>query len=299
MELKYIKKANDNLFNVRQVIFNHFKISKRLLIKLKKENKIFLNNTPIYPDKEIKTNDIITINLDFIEDNSNIISNKLDLDILFEDDSLLIINKPSNLPVHPSMLHYNDSLSNGVKYYFDHINLHTKIRPVIRLDKDTSGIVIFAKNEYIHSILESQMHSNLFSKEYLAICEGLLVDKIGTINKPIGRKQHSIIERCILENGDPSITHYEVLNEFTINNKNLSLLKIKLETGRTHQIRVHFSSIGHPLLGDTLYGNVSNLISRQALHAYKINFIHPISNQKIEIICNPPKDFFIPINYKN
>ena len=216
----------------------------------------------------------------------------MDLNILYEDDSLLILNKPSNIPVHPSILHFSTSLSNGVKYYFNSINLHRKIRPINRLDKNTSGIVIFAKNEYIHSILSRQMQNKTFKKEYIAICEGFLDEKEGTINKPITRKKDSIIERCIDSSGDESITHYKVLKEFTYNNINLSLLYITLETGRTHQIRVHLSSILHPILGDSLYGNTSNLISRQALHAYKVEFNHPISNEKLIITSNIPEDMF-------
>ena len=292
MVLKYIKNTTDNYKNIRQVLFQEFKISNTLCVKLKKEKKIFLNNITTYLDKEINNGDTILVSLDFEEDNSNIVPTKMDLNILYEDDSLLILNKPSNIPVHPSILHFSTSLSNGVKYYFNSINLHRKIRPINRLDKNTSGIVIFAKNEYIHSILSRQMQNKTFKKEYIAICEGFLDEKEGTINKPIARKKDSIIERCIDSSGDESITHYKVLKEFTYNNINLSLLYITLETGRTHQIRVHLSSILHPILGDSLYGNTSNLISRQALHAYKVEFNHPISNEKLIITSNIPEDMF-------
>ena len=292
MVLKYIKNTTDNYKNIRQVLFQEFKISNTLCVKLKKEKKIFLNNITTYLDKEINNGDTILVSLDFEEDNSNIVPTKMDLNILYEDDSLLILNKPSNIPVHPSILHFSTSLSNGVKYYFNSINLHRKIRPINRLDKNTSGIVIFAKNEYIHSILSRQMQNKTFKKEYIAICEGFLDEKEGTINKPITRKKDSIIERCIDSSGDESITHYKVLKEFTYNNINLSLLYITLETGRTHQIRVHLSSILHPILGDSLYGNTSNLISRQALHAYKVEFNHPISNEKLIITSNIPEDMF-------
>ena len=182
-------------------------------------------------------------------------------------------------------MHFENTLSNGVRYYFDSISLHKKIRPVNRLDLNTSGIVIFAKNEYIQESLIRQMNIGNFKKEYLAICDGIFEQKKGTINKPISRKESSIIERCISENGKPSTTHYEVLEEFS----EYSIVKCKLETGRTHQIRVHMASIGHSILGDSLYGNKSFFSDGQALHCYRISFLHPITNQIINLECEPIK----------
>ena len=276
-----------NEINIRQVLREHFGISNRLLLKLKQNKKIYLNNSNnIYLDMSVKENDLIKINLDFEEDNSNIVPTKMNLKILYEDDSLLIIDKPPHMPVHPSLNHYENSLSNGVKYYFDSVNLHRLIRPINRLDKDTSGIVMFAKNEYIQSRLTN------YTKEYIAIVVGTLEGK-GIIDKPIKRKANSIIERCVDENGEKAITEYEVLKNFNINGEDLTEVKCILRTGRTHQIRVHMASINHPILGDTLYGKESNLIDRQALHAYKIKFIHPITKKEIEVISPIPffKDY--------
>ena len=293
MNLTYTINENDNYKTVKDVIINHFKISHRLLIKLKTNNYIYINNSPCKINDTVKPKDLILVFIDYDEDNSNIVSNKMDLDIVYEDDSLLIVNKKPGIPVHPSSLHYTDSLSNGIKYYFDNINLNKKIRPVNRIDKNTSGLVIFSKNEYIQECLVRQMKSKEFVKEYIAIVEGTFEkDKQkGTINFPIARKENSIIERCINKNGDPSITDYEVLKQ--IDNKDLSVVKCILETGRTHQIRVHMSYIDHPLLGDTLYNSnnkTSNIINRQALHSYKISFIHPISNIRLDICSDLPED---------
>lgn len=302
MNLTYVINKNDNYKTVKDVIINHFKISHRLIIKLKNNNCIYINNSPCKINDIVKPSDSILIFLNYNEDNSNITPIKMNLNIIYEDDNFIIINKPAGIPVHPSALHHFDSLSNGVKYYFDTINLNKKIRPVNRIDKDTSGLVIFSKNEYIQESLIKQMKSKEFIKEYIAIVEGIFEkDKTtGTINLPIARKENSIIERCINENGDPSITHYEVLKqlnkELINNNKDISIVKCKLETGRTHQIRVHMSYINHPLLGDTLYGNKSTIINRQALHSYKISFIHPISNKRCEFTAELPEDFKI-INY--
>ena len=210
----------------------------------------------------------------------------MDLDIIYEDDWFLVVNKQSGIAVHPSSLHYSDSLSNGIKFYFDKIGLKKKIRVVNRLDYNTSGIVVFAKCEYIHEQFSKQMMQHIFQKEYLCIINGFLDNSCGIIDLPIGRKQGSIIERCIDKNGQKSITHYEVLKTFS----DYSLVKCILETGRTHQIRVHFSAIGHPLLGDTLYGTASDLINRQALHSNKIDLIHPITKEHLSFESLLPND---------
>lgn len=289
MELSYIVK--DEL-NLRQVLKERFGMSDRLVTKLKKNKQIYLNNdNNIYLDVLVKTNDKIKANLDLEEDNSNIVSTKLDLNILYEDDGLLILNKPPKMPIHPSLNHYEDTLSNGVKYYFDSIGLKRKIRPINRLDKDTSGAVLFAKNEYIQDRIK------IISKEYITIVTGKL-EGSGIINKPISRKENSIIERCIDDKGETAITEYEVLKNFNIQGQDLTLVKCILHTGKTHQIRIHIQSIGHSILGDTLYGKASELIDRQALHSYKIKFIHPITKKELEIVSPIPNDIKAIISKK-
>ena len=285
MEFEYTIEST-NFLNVKDVLKNYFGISSRLLLKLKKNNSVYLNNFICNLNDLVSVGDTVSFCLNYEEDNSNIVATNIPLNIVYEDECLLIINKPPNIAIHPSMLHYDNSLSNGVKYYFNLIGLHKKIRPVNRLDRNTSGLVIFAKNEYVQEFLIKEMQSKTFSKEYLAILEGTLDKKQGTINVPIARKKDSIIERCIDNSGDNSITHYKVLKEFD----NFSLVNFKLETGRTHQIRVHSSYIGHPILGDDLYGNKSNLINRQALHSYKISFIHPKTRRKMHFKINMPQD---------
>lgn len=168
MKLEY-NLINNEFNNVKEVLKAKFQISDRLLTKLKHEKRIYLNSKPCYVTAPLSPNDYVFVDLDFEEDSDNIVSNKINLNIIFEDDSLLIINKPAGIPVHPSQSHFEDSLSNGVKFYFEKIGLKRKIRPVNRLDKDTSGIVIFAKNEYIQEALISQMKSKDFKKEYIAI----------------------------------------------------------------------------------------------------------------------------------
>ena len=286
MKLTYTIQPNDNFFNVKELLKLKFQISDRLLVKLKKNKKIWLNSTPTFVDSRLKPFDIVEILIDFEEKSENIIPTQMDLNIIYEDEYYIVINKPSGIAIHPSILHYTDSLANGVKFYFEQKNIKKKIRPINRLDKDTSGIVIFAKTEYIQEFLVKEMKKNTFFKEYIAVCEGMFESKIGTINLPIGRKENSIIERCVCSDGDIAITHYNVLKSL----KNTSVVHVTLETGRTHQIRVHLSNIGHPILGDTLYGNHSSVINRQALHAYKVKFIHPITGLNVEYIATIPSD---------
>ena len=287
MNLKYEIKENKKDQNINQILTNELNISTRLLTKLIKKQKISVNKNICDTRNIVNLGDIIEINFDFSEDNSNIFPTQMNLDILYEDDWFLVLNKPAGIPIHPSGLHYTDSLSNGIKFYFDSIGLAKKIRPVNRLDLNTSGLVIFAKCEYIQETFTRQMDKKAFQKEYIGFVNGFLEQKIGTINLPIARKADSIIERCIDKNsGQPSVTHYEVIKEFS----NYSLVKCKLETGRTHQIRVHMSAIGHPLLGDSLYGTKSNLINRQALHSYRISCIHPISKKSLVFDGDLPND---------
>lgn len=285
MKLEY-KNTNNQYKIVKDVLKKHFLVSERLLLKLKRNNKIFVNQQIAFAHTVLVSDDEIMADISFNETSENIVPIKMDLEIIFEDETMLILNKSVGLPVHPSMSHFTDSLSNGVQYYFMQNHITTKIRPVNRLDKDTSGLVIFAKNEYVQENLSRQMQHHTFEKNYQAILTGNLSQKNGTIDAPIRRKESSIIEREVNPNGQKAITHFQLIQNF----ENYCFVEFKLETGRTHQIRVHAQYIGHPILGDTLYGSPSELISRQALHAYKIAFLHPLTNQKMQFEISLPHD---------
>lgn len=284
MRLAYVNSSKYS--NVKEVLKAEFSMSDRLLLKLKKLDKIYLNGNVTSVNHPVLENNLIECYLDYEEDNSNIVPTEMPLNIIYEDEAYIVVNKPAGIPVHPSMDHYTDSLSNEIAFYFNQIGLKKKIRPVNRLDKDTSGIVIFAKNEYIQECLVRQMKSKEFIKRYIAVVNGNLDNLEGTINAPIARKEGSIIERCVSETGDIAITHYKVLKRKT----DFDIVECILETGRTHQIRVHFAYLGHSLLGDTLYGTSSSLINRQALHAYEVEFTHPLSKKKVKYITTVPED---------
>lgn len=290
MEIKY--EVKDSKKSINDILLTDLKISNRLLYKLIKLNKIFLNNELIDTRKLAHPGDIILIDLNHEEESPNIVPTKMDIDIIYEDDAILAINKPTGIATHPSRMHFDNTLSNGIKFYFDSIGLNKKIRPINRLDLNTSGIVLFAKNEFVQENLIKQMSSGELKKEYLAICDGFFKNKKGTIDKAIARKNQSIIERCISEKGKRAITHYEVLEEFD----NYSLVKCILDTGRTHQIRVHMSYLGHSILGDSLYGDKNFFSKGQALHCFKISFLHPVKNSNINIECFP-KNWNINFSY--
>lgn len=250
MLLKYIVEDNKNL---RSILKDELNISSRLFNKIKNKY-VFVNGEHAIYYKDLNVNDVVEVDFGYDDENyNNIVSNpNIKFEIVYEDEWLLIVNKGVNLPVHPSLNHYDISLSNGIRAYFDKIGLNKTVRLVNRIDKDTTGLVVIAKCEYIQECLIKQMNDDSFIKEYIAIARGL-VDSSGVIDFPIARKDGSIIERCVdLVRGENAITNYVRLNYNP--ELDISLVKCRLLTGRTHQIRVHFAYIGHPLLGDSLYG---------------------------------------------
>lgn len=247
-------------------------ISRRLLNKVKNQNLLYVNNTPVWANHIIKADDLIKITFP-ISNSQNIIAENLNIKIIYEDNDFLVLDKPYNMPPHPSKGHFMGTLANFVKYHYEKNGISTAVRILGRLDKDTSGVVIVCKNQHIQNKL-SKLN---YEKIYFAICEGVFENKKGIIDLPIARSLDGI-KREVNENGKKALTEYEVTEEKC----GYSLVKIKLITGRTHQIRVHMSHIGHPLLGDFLYGNDS-CFHRQALHAHMINipefsFISPLSD---------------------
>ncbi len=207
------------------------------------------------------------------------------LDIRFEDDYLLIINKPPGLLVHPTVKESTYTLANAIMHYFQQQQLSFTFHPVHRLDRNTSGLILIAKLSHIQHLLSSDSIKNL-KRYYTAIVSGALHPQAGLISAPIGRHPDSIIERVVRSDGQPAITRYRTIAAYDT----ASMIELELLTGRTHQIRVHMAHIGHPLLGDDLYGGSLDQLQRQALHAHKLMFIHPITKTAMEITCPLPAD---------
>ena len=253
----------------------------------KMPNNVVVNGQWVHMNRKLSTGEVLTVNIS--EDNSSekIPPVKMALDIVYEDEDIIVINKPAGLPIHPSLNHYEDSLANGLAYYYESQGKPFIFRCANRLDKNTSGLTVIAKHLVSANILSTMVKNRQFHREYYAIVRDTLAEKTGTIDAPIGRVDDSIITRQVdFENGERAVTHYEVIKE----NNGHSLVSIHLETGRTHQIRVHFKYIGHPLIGDHLYNPDFEYMNRQALHSHKIEFTHPITGSPMSFVADLPTD---------
>ena len=243
---------------------------------------VFLNGKKAHSEAALKNGDIITV-YEMGAETPVLKAEQMPLEIVFENNDLLIINKPAGLTVHPVKDIISGTLANGVAAYFEKIGLKAKVRPVNRLDYGTSGLILFAKSAHIQNLLSDAIKSHQIVRTYYALAEGIPKEENSSINLPIGEVKG---KRVVTEKGQPAETRYKVIEKFN----NASLLEITLVTGRTHQIRVHLSHIGHPIIGDPQYGHKSNLINRPALHAGKLNFEE--SSLKIpELAVSPPEDF--------
>lgn len=285
--------TNDNILNytiqendktVKGIMFENLNFSRRLAKKLELSDRLYLNGKVAKLNKSVFAGDILSIEFDEDEDEYDAIN--IPIDIVYEDTDLLVVNKPPYIVVHPTRSHQNNTIANGVAYYFKQKNIKRKVRLVNRLDMNTSGIVIIAKHPYAHNEMANQMKSNKVDKFYYAIVEGVIEEDSGTINEPIARLNPDDIIRVVHPSGKECITHYIVEKRFN----NMTLVKLKLETGRTHQIRVHMKHIGHPIIGDTLYGKESEVIQRQALHCYEMKFMQPLTGKELLITCPLPED---------
>lgn len=258
-----------------------------VMVHLKKTpESILLNGRWEYVNTLVKNGDLLEIKLIENESSEKIPPVYAPFSIVYEDEDILVIDKPANMPIHPSLNHYENTLANAVCYYFANQGIPYTFRCVNRLDKNTTGLTIVAKHMLSSAILSQDVAVKSIKREYLAIVKGETED-FGTIDAPIGRKDASTIERQVdYEHGERAITHYR-----KIDTKNgYTLLSLVLETGRTHQIRVHMSSIAHPLIGDFLYHPTSTELPRQALHSHKLEFIHPITKESMTFTAPMPQD---------
>ncbi|WP_122641796.1 RluA family pseudouridine synthase [Luxibacter massiliensis] len=262
--------------------------SRQNLTDLKKMPQSILVNKKEYHLKQtLKTNDLLRIHIKETDSSKHIVPTYLPLDILYEDEDIIIINKPSGLPIHPSMNNYTYSLANGLAWYFQRQNKAFIFRCTNRLDRDTSGLTVIAKHMLSSNILSSMTAKREMHREYLAVVRGHPTPPSGTICAPLSRKPGSIIERIVdFENGESAVTHYQTVKE----KNGHSLLSLHLETGRTHQIRIHLKYLGFPLVGDYLYNPDMEYITRQALHCHCLAFNHPITGKKLSFSIPMPND---------
>ena len=259
--------------------------SRHVIIHLKKtENGILLNGEWAYVGQFLKEGDHLEIRIIESESSEQIVPAELPLDIVYEDEDLLIINKPADMPIHPSINNYDNTLANALMWYYQQQGETFVYRCINRLDRDTTGLLIVAKNMLSGGILSDMSKKREIHREYLAIAEGE-VPQEGVIDAPIARKEESVIERCVdFEKGDRAVTHYWRLDY----RNGYSLVRLKLETGRTHQIRVHMKYLGHPLTGDYLYNPDYRILNHQALHSWKLAFRHPITGAQMQFKADPP-----------
>ena len=255
---------------------------------IEKEN-IKVNGKSIKSNYKVKENDEIVIDMpEPLE--LEVVAEDIPLDILYEDNDVIVINKPQGMVVHPAPGNYTKTLVNALLYHCKDLStINGVIRPGIvhRIDKDTTGVLVVAKNDEAHNFLSKQLQTHSMKREYIALVEGRLKEDTGTINKPIGRNKKDRLKMGIVDDGKRAVTHYEVLERY----KNTTLIKCVLETGRTHQIRVHMASIGHPLVGDEVYGFKKQRfkLKGQVLHAKTLGFIHPKTKEYMEFTTNLPE----------
>lgn len=277
--------TEDDGLELREIMREHFDFSARLRNRIKREKLVMVNGVSTPGWKKPQVGDEIRITLP--DETSGFEPQDIPLDIVYEDNDLMIINKQPGLIVHPTKGHPSGTVANALMFHMQKTGKPFKIRFVNRLDMDTSGLLVVAKNSYCQNDYTRQMKENTVEKRYIAVVNGIVDSDEGTIDLPIGRPDPEHVRRGVVEGGAPSVTHYKVLERYS----DYSLVELLLETGRTHQIRVHMSHIGHPVLGDWLYEGLNDaLIQRQALHAARLTFTHPITKEKVTFEAPLPED---------
>ncbi|UWD48137.1 RluA family pseudouridine synthase [Clostridioides difficile] len=280
-----ISYTSEEEMTLKEVLLDKLNFSVRSLSKMKREKSVLVNGVYKKPSLKVSRGDLIEVKIE--EEKANFEPQDLNLQIIYDDFDIIMVNKPPFMVVHPTKSHYDNTIANGISYYIEKHKENVKIRFVNRLDMNTSGLVIIAKNAYAHHTLSTSMGENKVEKTYITVVNGIIDEDEGTINEPIYRPEEDSIKRVIDERGQASVTHYKVVERL----KNATVLEVKLETGRTHQIRVHMAHIGHGIIGDELYGYTDeNLINRQALHAYSLEFEQPRTKEILKFKTDIPKD---------
>lgn len=288
--LTYRVPAEEEGMLLRTILHNRLGLSRKLVSRLKQtEQGITVNGERRYTTVKVRGGDLIEVRMEE-EESEDILPQDLPLEILYEDEHLLVVNKEAGMIVHPTHGHYVNTVANAVVHYWRERGETHRFRPVHRLDQETSGVLAIAKNPYAHQQISEQMSAHTVTKVYGAIVHGVMAADRGTVDGPIDRDPEQPHVRIVTPAGYHAVTHYETLARFPRH----SYVRLRLETGRTHQIRVHMKHIGHPLVGDKMYGppegEMPPPFPRQALHALKLGFIHPATRQPLEIEAPLPDD---------
>lgn len=296
--MKFIMNEDEKI-RLDKYLIDKLEISRSKVQEMIKQNLVTVNNKVVKNSYILRLADEINI-LGELKIETDALPEKMDLDIIYEDDDLLVINKPSGLVVHPAAGNFTGTLVNGLLNYTNNLSDNNgNLRPGIvhRIDKDTSGLLVVAKNAKTHEALALQLKDKSLARVYIALVQGKINHDTGTIDAPIGRDVNDRKKMCVTDiNSKEAITHFKVLERY----KNSTLLEVKLQTGRTHQIRVHMNYIKHPIINDPVYGSKRASSFGQMLHAKEISFIHPSTNKKITFTCDVPSEFNeILEKYKN
>ncbi len=273
--------------SIEYILKEIWKTPKGLLHQLRMEKGVKVNGELLPWSKEMQDGERLQVHL-FPKEEYGVIPNYHDVDILYEDDHLLIVNKPAGIEMHPAHEGQTDTMANALAFYFQANGIETKIRHIHRLDKDTTGAVLYAKNALAGSIMDRLLERRLIKRTYVALVHGHLKNKKGKITDPIGKDRHHPTKRRVSPTGQEAITYYEVLQYNP--KQNTTLVKLQLQTGRTHQIRVHMGHLGHPIVGDSLYGewemrHLDSKFARPALHAAMLSLPHPIIPDEIKVVA--------------
>lgn len=287
MKFTWITGTEDQGKLLREFLRDNQQISRRALASIKyKGGHLEVNGREVSVRHPLCAGDKVTLTFPEEPVSEWITPVAIPLAICFEDEHVLVLNKPSFLPTIPTRVDGAASLAGAVLHYYEKVGLKSTFHAVNRLDRNTSGLLLIAKHRYVHDLFSKSMNNEIIKRTYCAIVHGTVLEEEGIISAPIGRKDDSIIEREVRSDGQRAITRFKVLKKF----KTATLVQLQLETGRTHQIRVHLSHLGHPIIGDTLYGGEGVFINRQALHSSVLEFQHPFTGDRHVVESKLPED---------
>ncbi|WP_035508600.1 RluA family pseudouridine synthase [Halobacillus karajensis] len=276
-----------NGFTIEKILKKEWNVPRKLMHSFRSNREVTLNNeNPHWKTATVKNGDVLRIRL-FRPKPLEVTPTYMEIDVIYEDDHILVVNKPTGVFTHPNTPNEQDTLVNGVAFYFQMNGIEATPKYVHRLDRDTSGAILFAKHDLAIAMLGKELQERKIKRTYLAWAHGNIKPVRGKIIEPIGKDRHHPVRRRVSHGGQHAETHYEVLSYHA--EGDASLVKLQLQTGRTHQIRVHLSYIGHPLIGDEMYGGKSSINYKQALHAARLTLVHPFTEEEVQCFAMPPK----------